>query len=154
VLVSLSNVTVTAVNPPHEFTVDNVLHINDFMFRATPAVGAGFTTLTGIVDFRLGDSKLDPRNAADLAAALAVSSFGPAGFARVGRTGAPTFPSALAVGLSQPAAIDTFVTISSSDTNSLVATGGGITVPMGQMSAVANLDALAVSADVTLTAQL
>jgi hypothetical protein len=60
----------------------------------------------------------------------------------------------LTVGLSQPAPADTLVTISSSDTNSLVATGGGVTVPMGQISATANLDALAVSADVTLTASL
>src|SRR5262249_13380967 len=96
-----------------------------------------------------------PRNATDLGAAVSLSSFGPTGaFARVGRSGAASFPVALTVGLSQPAASDTVVTITSSDTTALVASGGSVTVPMGQSSATVLLDSLAVSPDVTLTATL
>jgi hypothetical protein len=154
VVVSLSNVTVTAVNPPHEFTVNGVLHVSDLMFRATPTVGSGFTTLTGILDFRAADTKLEPRSATDTGAALSLSSFGPSGYARVGRSGAPTFPTALTVGLSQAAPSDTFVAISSSDATALAVAGGGVTVPNGQSSATVLIDSLAMSADVTLTAQL
>ena len=159
VLVRVANVTTTAVTPTHEFTVDNVLHVNDLLFPTgtampLPAVGDGFNSLTGVLAFTAGDMKLSPRNATDLAAALRLSSFGPQSFARAGRSASPTFPAQLTVGLSQAASADTFVAISSSDSNSLAATGGGVTVPMGQTSAVVMLDALAVSADVTLTATL
>ena len=166
VVVSLANVTVTNANPTpdpgdssptNEFVVGNALRINDLFYRVTPApiVGDQFATLTGILDYRNTDMKLEPRLAADVTPGLRLATFGPAqSYARVGRTASASFPTAVTVGLSRAAPSDTFVAIGSSDPNSLTVTGGGVTVPSGQTSATVLFDALAVSADVTLTAQL
>ncbi len=77
VLVRIENVTVSAINPPagagerdptNEFVIGATLRVDDFLFLAAPfpAVGATFTSITGVLSFRNGSSKLLPRTAADL----------------------------------------------------------------------------------------
>ncbi|HVU02217.1 MAG TPA: amidohydrolase family protein [Polyangiaceae bacterium] len=76
VLVAVENVTVTDANPPlgagdvapsHEFVASGV-RVNDFLYLATPfpTVGAAFSRITGVLHHRNGDSKIEPRSAADL----------------------------------------------------------------------------------------
>ena len=56
-------------NPNNEFVVDGLLRVNDYIYLTTPMpnVGETYTSITGILDYRNGNSKLEPRRAADLA---------------------------------------------------------------------------------------
>lgn len=68
VLVTVQNVTVTAVNAPMgEFTVASVLPVDDYIFLTpTPAVGTVYSSITGLMHFRNSLHKLLPRAAEDL----------------------------------------------------------------------------------------
>ncbi len=167
VIVTVSNVSVTDVAPTpgagdtppiNEFVVAGTLRINDFFYLETPfpVLGQNYVSITGIVDLRSGDSKLEPRSAADLVdGAPILVSFSPTlSYADEGQTGAPTFPTALTVTLSGPVAGDTFVTIDSSDPTSLTVVGGGVTVTTGNDSAQVLVNGLQQSPSVTLTASL
>ena len=167
VLVQVQGVSVTSVTPPvgpgdmapiNELVVDGVLRVNDFLYLASPfpTVGQNFTSITGILDFKNGDSKIEPRGPSDYVAGSAtLVDFGPSpSFARVGQTGAPTIPTPLSVTLSNSVATDTFVMVMSSDPASLAVIGGGVTVPAGSTSAPVLVDGLAQSAGVMLTATL
>jgi len=168
VLVQVGGVSVTDDAPPpgpgdvaptNEFVVDGALRVDDLFYRATPlpAIGTTYLAITGVLAFRTGDSKLEPRSAADLVATSApLTAFGPAGgsFARVGQVGATTIPDPLVVTLASAVATDTFVTVTSGDPASLRVVGAGVTIPAGQRSAPVLLDGLAQSAGVTLTATL
>ncbi|XXF74962.1 lamin tail domain-containing protein [Myxococcaceae bacterium GXIMD 01537] len=153
VLVKVSNVTVTALEPApgagdkaptNEFVVDNVLRINDYLFAYTmPAVNDTFFSLTGVLEYRNNNSKIEPRSAADFVAqpvASVLASFGPPStYVRDGFSG-PTFPDALTVTLSAPATQDTDVTITSSNAVVTVA-NGKVTIPAGSNSAVVQVSA-------------
>ncbi len=78
VLVKVENVNVTEINPVIHgndtvadlCVVNNDLRIDNLIYTAMPAftVGQSFTSITGILMFQREDSKLEPRNAADLIA--------------------------------------------------------------------------------------
>jgi cysteine-rich repeat protein len=167
VIVEVDNVMVTSINPApgpgdmaptNEFVVAGSLRVNDFFYLVSPFPGLGdsYTALTGILEFRNGNSKLEPRGAADVVTgAPTLVAFAPAAgtFARTGVLNSPTIPTALAVTLSSAPATDTFVTIDSSDLTRLTVTGGGATVLAGSTSAVVNVTGL-LPGPVTLTASL
>ena len=167
VVVSVETVTVTSINPPpgpgdssptNELEVAGSLRVNDFLYLVTPfpSVGDTYASLTGILEFRNGNSKLEPRGAGDVVTGPPqLVSFAPASgtFARVGVVDAPTIPIPLTVGLSSAPASDTFVAITVSDPTRIAVTGGGVTIPAGSTSAVVDVTGL-VAGPVNLTATL
>jgi cysteine-rich repeat protein len=167
VIVQVTDATVTDIAPPpgagdtpptNEFVVDGALRVNDFLYLITPfpVVGQGYTSLTGILDYRNGDSKLELRGAADVVlGAPALVGVAPAqSFTDVGQMGTPTFPTPLTVTLSNAPTADTFVAVTSGDPTSLTVVGGGVTVLAGQTTAQVLVNGLQQSPDVTLTATL
>jgi len=167
VLIEVDEVTVTDLNPPanggdttpiHEFVVDGGLRVNDALYLVTPfpLLGQGYTSLTGILDLRNADSKLEPRSAADVVLGRpALAGFGPPlSFAEVGQSGAPTFPTPLTVTLTNAPKVDTLVAITSSNPGSLAVTGGGVMVPAGQASIQVPVEGTAQVASVTVSATL
>jgi large repetitive protein len=161
VIVQVSAATVTAVDTAFgEFTLTSgtdVLVVDDFLYATPPPMlGTAFSSVTGILALRQSASKLEPRSAADLVAGAPILlTFSPAlSYVREGATAAPTIPTALTVTLSGVAQGDTFVAITSSDTNALTIPGGGVTVQNGMTSATVLVDGVAQAADVTLTATL
>jgi len=168
VLVRVENVTVTDASPPPgpgdtaptgEFEVDGALRVDDLLHQTgpLPSAGTAYASVTGVLAYLHGNSKIEPRAAGDLLAVSApLTGFGPATglFAQVGALGAPTIPEPLLVSIGSVLTTDTFVAITSSDPSSLSVTGGGVTVPAGQLSAPVLLDGLAQAAEVTLSASL
>ena len=167
VLVRVENVVVTELEPTpgpgdsaptNEFVVDGELRINDGLHLANPfpVVSASYRSITGVLNYRNGNSKLEPRDQADLELGSPVlTDFSPGqAYVRVGQSGAPTIPAPLTVSLSGPAEGDTFVAIASSDPTSLTVIGGGVTIANGMTSATVLVDGLQQSASVTLTANL
>jgi len=168
VLVQIKAVTATDIAPMpgagdvapiNEFVVDDGsggVRVNDILFLLAPlpALNDTFASITGILDYRNGYSKIEPRSAADYVAGQAkLSGFSPAlSFLDVGATGVATYPTALTVKLSSPVAGDTFVMVTSSDPASLTVVGGGVTILAGQTSAPVLLNGLAQALSVTLTA--
>ncbi|MDF1565685.1 MAG: DUF4215 domain-containing protein [Deltaproteobacteria bacterium] len=167
VLVRVQGVSVTEVEPApgpgdaspnNEFVVDGQLRVNDYIYLTTPlpTVGETYSSITGVLDYRNGNSKLEPRRAADLSSGPPVLRpfDGATRFLREGVTASPTIPAALEVVLSAPALTDTFVTLTSGDPTAVGVVGGGVTVPTGSTRAVVLLDGLQQAAAVTLTATL
>ncbi len=173
VVVEVQDVQVTDIDPApgpgqatpnDELTVDSIpptgaaLRVNSYLYLVTPypAVGDTFTRLAGVLRLANGNTKIEPRGAADLVfGSASLVGFGPAQtFAYVGQTGAPTVPTALTVTISSPLATDTFVAVTSGDPASLAVVGGGVTIPAGQTSAPVLVDGLAQAAGVTLSASL
>jgi cysteine-rich repeat protein len=167
VLIEVDDVSVTDVNPTpgtgdpvpiNEFVVDGALRVNDYLFLVAPfpVVGQNYAAITGVLDLRSGDFKLEPRSASDvLGGAPILSGLSPAlSYTDVGQAGTPTFPTPLTVRLSNSAGSDTFVTITSSDPASLTVVGGGVNVLAGQTTAEVLVNGLAQSPSVTLTATL
>lgn len=167
VLVRVENVVVTELEPPagpgdsnpnNEFVVDDALRVNDFLHLANPMpiVGAGYTSITGLLSYRNNNSKLEPRTQADLVLGAAfLLSLSPAqSYLRDGDAGVTTIPDPLTVTLSSPATADTFVAVTSADPTSVTVVGGGATVLLGQTTAVVLLNALQPTANTTLTATL
>lgn len=167
VIVQVSAVNVTDIAPPlgsgdtapsNEFVVSNSLRVNDYLYLITPfpVLGQNYASLTGILDFRNGDSKLELRSAADvIGGAPVLVGFGPSlSYTDVGQVGTPTFPTPLTVQLSNAPSTDTVVSITSSDPASLTVVGNGVTVLAGQTSATVLVNGLAQAANVTLTATL
>jgi large repetitive protein len=167
VIVQVASTTVTDIAPPpgagdtaptNEFVVDGALRVNDFMFLVAPfpTLSTVYSTLTGILDLRNGNTKLEPRDVNDVVLGPAqLSAFNqPSTFTRVGAANAPTIPTPLTVTLTSAPTADTFVAIASSDATSLTVVGGGATVLAGQTSAQVLVNGLAQAASVTLTATL
>ncbi len=168
VLVQVKAVTATNIAPlpgpgdgamSNEFVVDDSsggVRVNDifFLLAPFPALSDTYASITGILDYRNGNSKIEPRSAADyVSGQTKLSAFSPAlSFLDVGATGVATYPTALTVKLSAALASDTFVMVTSSDPASLAVVGGGVTIPAGQTSAPVLLDGLAPALSVTLTA--
>ncbi|WP_375770547.1 lamin tail domain-containing protein [Archangium gephyra] len=181
VLVEVANVFVskqeptpgTADNAPtYEFVVDiradgsetQGLRVNDLMYRhPMPDVGTEFRRVRGVLEWRNGNSKLEPRSADDLLLPpppLASFGSGSTQFIRVNPACDPNGCSIigqakLLVSLPSAYGEDVQVTITSSDTASLqVAQGGTVTIPKGQLSAEVKLIPLAMAGSVKLTATL
>jgi cysteine-rich repeat protein len=168
VIVQVDSPTVTDINPPpgpgdsaptNEFVVDGALRVNDYLYLVAPfpSVNDNYVSLTGILEFRNGHSKLEPRGAGDVVAgAPGLSSFAPGtgNFVRVGQTDVATIPTALTVSLSSAPASDTFVAITSGTPSALTVTGGGVMVLAGMTSATVQVSGLAAAPSVTLTASL
>jgi hypothetical protein len=148
VLVRVENVQVTELDPPagpgdsnpnNEFVVDSALRVNDLIYLTTPmpTVGSVYLSITGILNYRNGNSKLEPRDATDLVegAPILYGFDPPLVYVEVGGS---TLPSALTVLLSGPAQGDTIVDITSSDPTAL-SVPATVTVPDGQTSVVVPL---------------
>ncbi|MBM4380656.1 MAG: lamin tail domain-containing protein, partial [Deltaproteobacteria bacterium] len=127
-------------SPSNEFTVSATsggpqLRVNDFFYRVpSPAVGDTFSLLRGVLQFRNGNSKLEPRGAADVQLPPRLAGLGPSGmFLSMGAL-EPTFPQALTVTLSSVQPADTVVTAQTSDPAVLDVGAGQVTVPAGQSS--------------------
>jgi cysteine-rich repeat protein len=167
VLVRVENVTVTDIAPPlgtneiaptNEFMVDGGLRVNDLMYLTSPfpTVNQTLLSITGVLDFRNGHSKLEPRNAQDVVSGPpALVALSPATvFVREGQS--VTLPSPLQARLSNGALGDTAVTVTSSGSELLIGDGGLIVVANNALSADVPLTGVA-STDggtVTVTATL
>ena len=167
VIVEVQNVLVTDIAPQVgpgdsaptiEFVVTGGLLINDLMYLTAPfpVVSAAFPSISGIVDYRNGNQKLEPRDAADVVAGPPqLVAFGPApAFVREGQMDVGTIPTPLEVTLSSIVASQTFVPITSNDETSVTVAGGGVTVPAGSSSAPVVLSGLQQALSVQLTATL
>lgn len=77
VLITVTGVSVTSISPPakggdtmpnNEFVVTGGLRVNDslYLINPFPSVGQSYSSLTGILEFRNSDSKLELRRAADV----------------------------------------------------------------------------------------
>ncbi len=164
VLAMVSGVQVTSVSPSvgpgdsaptNEFEVGGSLRVNDFLHLTSPlpAVGTTYTTITGVVDYRNGNQKIEPRSGADLVLGdpeLAGFTLAQT-FVREGQTSAPSFPLVLEVQLTAPADMDTFIPITGG-AGALTVAGGGVTIPTGQSSAVVLMTGVAPASNVVLTA--
>jgi cytosine/adenosine deaminase-related metal-dependent hydrolase len=167
VIVQVANATVTDAAPApgagdsaptNEFVIDNGVRVNDLFYLPTPfpVVAMNYATLTGVLELRNFNTKIEPRAASDLVngTAALVGFDQPSSFVDVGATNAPTIPTPLNVQLTFAPTADTFVAIGSSDTGSLTVANGGVTIPAGQSSAQVLVSGIAQSASVTLTATL
>jgi len=154
VLVRISDVGVTDANPPlqprdtapsGETEFEGGLRVDDFLYAITPmpVVGERFVSITGVLALRNDNTKLEPRDAADVVAGVPVLiAIEPAlSYAREG-TLLPSFPEPLTVRLSRPALVDTLITLSSADPGLGVT---DLTIPMGSSSALVPLDAITAS---------
>lgn len=166
-LVRVDNVTVTDVAPPlgagdvapsNEFVVDGSLRVNDFMYLVTPfpSVSQTFLSISGVLEFRNGNSKLEPRSLLDVVSGppTLVGLEPSTVFIREGTS--TTLPTPLQVRLSNGALGDTEVTVSSAGPEVEVGDGGLIVVPDGGMFAEVPLTGVS-STDggvVTLTATM
>ncbi|MDQ3263072.1 MAG: lamin tail domain-containing protein [Myxococcota bacterium] len=154
VLVQVQDVTVTSVAPAlgagdsapsNEFMVDgpsgatDTLRVDDLLFLISPfpTLGEQFASLSGVLTFRHGNSKLEPRSVADVVSASpGLLGMGPAlTFTREGNLDSPTFPQLLTVQLSRTAQSSTFVSVASDLPGGLTVTGDGVTVAAGDSSA-------------------
>jgi cysteine-rich repeat protein len=144
--------------PTNEFVLEGALRVNDFFYLMAPfpAVDTAYTSITGVLELRNGNSKIEPRSADDVVlGAPVLKSFSQAtAFARVGQSAAPTIPTALEVQLSSAVTADTIVPVTSDDPASLAVDGGSVTVYAGQSSARVLVSGVKAAASVTLTAQL
>jgi cysteine-rich repeat protein len=178
VLVEVSNVFVSKQEPTpgsadnaptYEFVVDTRadgsetqgLRVNDLMYRhPMPDVGTEFRRVRGILEWRNGNSKIEPRNADDLLPPPPLVSFGTADnkYIRVDPACDPNGCSIigqpkLLVSLPNAYGEDVEITVTSSDPASLrVAQGGKVIIPKGQLSAEVKLIPVAMASRVTLTA--
>jgi hypothetical protein len=169
VLVRVSNVTVTDVNPAlvggdktplNEFVVAGILRINDFIHLASPfpLVDDVFTTLTGVLRWGNDNSKIEPRSEGDLVRAPGVPrlvSFGPAiAFALEGETG-DTIP-ALKVKLLRVVDSPVTILVASAHPDLVdLPNGGDVVIAAGALEATVPVIAkVAGAVTVTLTAQL
>src|SRR5262245_38721277 len=105
--------------PTNEFAVDAGFRINDILYLVTPMppVGQSFTSITGVLEFWNGNSKIEPRGPNDLITGSSILlGFGLSlSFASQGQVGQSTFPQALTVQLLSAVASDTFVSVTFGD---------------------------------------
>lgn len=165
--VELNDVFVTrGENNFREFVVDTTpasqpadagVEVDDYLYSyPTQHVGTEYRTLRGVLAWRYNASKVNPTRESDFVLPPPpLKALGPSGqYLRVGQPAGPTFPSALTVELESPYFEDVFVTIEANPPSALAVSGGGVTIPMGQTSAVVMLEPLARVESVTLTARL
>ena len=150
--------------PTGEFEVDNALRIDNLLyeFPSIPLVGSNFISITGVLNYRNGNSKLEPRDETDVVEGpplLVAFSPGQA-WVREGVNGTATIPAAtpLTVTLSKEAEGDTFIAITSDNETALTVVdpgpGTGVIIDDGQTSGTVMLNGLVMNSNVTLTASL
>ncbi len=146
--------------PTNEFTVQKLpmaaeLRVNDYLYQTTPHPQAGeqLGFIQGILEFRNGSSKLEPRGDFDLQRPVQLLSIGPAGqFTREGMAATgPTFPLPLKVRINSVQTTDTFVTLVSDAGISVPPT---VTVLAGQIEAAVPVQGLVPSPAEFITATL
>jgi cysteine-rich repeat protein len=130
VLVQIADATVTDVmpaagagdkDPTNEFVAGGI-RVDDLFYLATPfpVVDDNFKSIAGVLVFRNGNSKIEPRNDADYVAGPAhLVAVGPNAFTRVGSSGVSTIGGVMQVKLSRAVDVDTVVALASGDTNTL-----------------------------------
>ncbi len=175
VRVELSEVYVTKLEPTagsadsaptNEFVVDTQagtdgeavgVRVNDFLFKLTPAptVGTKFRRVRGVLNWRNGNSKVEPERAADFVLPPpTLTGFGPSGqYLRVGQPGA-SFPQALTVTMAGTYAEPVDISVESDSAAVRVGGGGVVRIPAGETSAQVELEPVAAAESVTLTARL
>jgi len=149
VFVRLNGVQVASITPApgmgdstpnNEYTVSQPpataeLRVNDYLYLTTPfpLVGENMGFIQGILQFRYGDSKLEPRAETDMQRPVQLVSFGPQGqFTREGMAmPASTIPSPLRVRINSVQTTDTTVTLVSD---------AGISVPPSVTITAGNVD--------------
>ena len=141
--------------PTNEYVLDGALRVNDLMFATDPFPAVGDTlTVTGILRWANDNSKLEPRDADDVIAALGLRTFGPSPvYVDLGDTGVPSVPP-LTVTLNRPAPAGG-VTITLASTDEAVAIQTSLVIAEGASSGTPWLSGVAVTAapvDVTATA--
>jgi large repetitive protein len=142
VLLRVENVTVTDIAPPvgtaevaptNEFVVNSSLRVNDYIYLVTPfpTVNQTFLSLTGVLDYRNGNYKLEPRSATDIVTGPpTLASLSPS-LVFLREDSGVTLPGPLLARLTNSAIGDTSVTITSSGPEVEVGDGGLIIVPDG-----------------------
>lgn len=158
VLVQVTDVTVGALDAAfNEYVLEDGLRVNDLLYVTAPfpIVGDSFASITGCLNFRNANSKLEPRDAADLLLGtprLRGLDGAPA-FVSLGDVGQPSAPAAITVRLSNAPSVDTFVSVAAAPAGVVAIVNGGATVLAGQTTATLLFDGLA-SGTTTLTASL
>ncbi len=167
VLIRVDAVTVTDIAPApgtsdtaptNEFVINGSLRVNDYLFLTTPfpAINQSYLSLTGVLDLRNGNSKLEPRFDSDVVSGPPrLVSLAPA-LVYVREDAGLTLPTPMFARLSNGAFGDTAVTVTSSGPEVQVGDGGLLFVPDGGLFAEVPLRG-ANSTDggtVTLTATL
>jgi cysteine-rich repeat protein len=144
--------------PTHEFTVaatsgGTQLRVNDFLYRVGAKQNDTFSLLRGVLQYRNGNSKLEPRGPSDVQLPPKLASVGPTGqFLLAGAQAAFTFPQVLRVTLTSAQPTDTVVGVSSSNPSVLDVFSPQVTLQAGQVSTTVALNALAAgTADVRAT---
>ncbi|MFT3706057.1 MAG: lamin tail domain-containing protein [Archangium sp.] len=167
VLVKVDNVTVTNIAPPvgpgdvaptNEFVLDGGLYVNDFLFLTTPfpTLGQTYLSVTGVLEYRNNNYKLEPRSLADIVTGPpTLISLSPA-LVYVREDAGVSIPSPMLVRLSNAALGDTAVNVTAASPEVTVGDGGLIIVPNGQSTAVVPLhgETSTDGGTVTLTATL
>lgn len=132
--------------PTHEFIVDDSLHINNFFYLVDPfpALDDTFESITGVLRWANGNSKLEPRSDDDIVAGPpALTALEPdMVFLEV----ADDFEPALEVYLDRPAAEPVSVALDYSD-SSVVDGPDSVDIATGEASAVIELRALEADPD-------
>ncbi len=130
------------VVPTNEFSVAEMtggpqLRVNDFMYlvQPLPALGDSLAQVRGVLQYRNGNYKLEPRNAFDVVRPVGLATVGPSGqFLRLGQQNVATFPRPFSVRLTSPALAETLVSVASQNPNVVqVADGGGLVFAIGQI---------------------
>lgn len=147
VVVRIEDVGVTDTAPPpgpgdpaptHEFVVEGVLRVNDFIHRVEPfpTVGQTYATLAGVLRFANGHSKLEPRGPEDavLARPRLVALEPDPGFVLAGAGPMVPVPG-LRVRLDHPGGGPVWVEVVSGDETRVAIPGGGVEVPAGSAEA-------------------
>lgn len=169
VFVRLNNVTVQNTMPPvdmsdtaptNEFTIVQPpstaeLRVNDYLYLTTPfpMMNESLGFIQGILEFRYGDSKLEPRGETDMQRPVQLVSFGPPGqFTREGMTmPASTIPQPLKLRINSAQPTDTSVTLVSDAGISVPAM---LTIPAGSVEGEVLVQGLVQSPGEFITASL
>lgn len=161
VFVEVLNVTVTDIAPApdasetaptYEFVVNTSLRINDLMFRLDPfpVLNQPIGFIRGILRFGNNNSKLEPRDSADVGVPEALVSFTPADqFILVGTNGVP---GGLKVSISRPASAPIAINLSSSDPAVVVPATVTVATASTSANVSVNVTGEATNNPVTLTA--
>ncbi len=147
VLVQVNNVSVTNAAPApgtadplptNEFEVTGGLRINDLLYKVpvAPVLGQQFTSITGLLNFRNSNNKIEPRTAADVVAGAPLLAAIEPATTFIREDAGVTLPMPLAVRLTNVWTTDVAVDVqSTSPGNLMVGDGGLIVVPMGSLTA-------------------
>ena len=124
--------------PTYEWVVNGVLRVDDFLYRTDPfpEVGWVFASVTGVLRYANGDSKLEPRGPQDLVLGTPrLVGLGPdPSFLLEGAEPAVPVPG-LKVRLSHASPAPVFVALSSEDETRVAVPAGGVEVPAGAVEA-------------------